>query len=65
MRNSEKEIKDANVRSALRDAASKGKLCVVSAVTGISEKKLNSILDGEFDIPYFESTVLQAHLSIR
>jgi hypothetical protein len=63
MRNSEKEIKDANIRAALRDAASKGKLCVVAAVVGLSEKKLNQIMDGEFDIPPFESSLLGTHLS--
>lgn len=63
MRNSRVEIEGANARAALRDAECKGKLCVVSAVTGISEKRLRDILNGEFDIPDFERTVLLSHIA--
>lgn len=63
MRNSKIEIEGAQVRAALRDAESKGKLCVVAAVAGISEKKLRDILCGEFDIPDFERGLLLTLMS--
>lgn len=63
MRNSQQEIEGARIRAALRDAGSKGKLCVVAAVTGIREKALMEILEGEFDIPDHQRIVLLAHLS--
>jgi len=63
MRNSQREIEGANIRAALRAPESKGKLCVVAAVTGIREKNLREILDGEFDIPDMQRNLLRIHLA--
>lgn len=63
MRNSANEVKDANIRLALRDADCKGRMSIVAAVTGIREKALREILDGEFDIPDRARIVLSAHLA--
>lgn len=65
MRNSEHEIKDAQIRSALRNAECKKKLCVVSAVVGIRESRLRKIMGGQFDIPAIERSLLGAHLNTR
>lgn len=63
MRNSQNEICDANIRSALRDAECKEKLCVVAAVVGITESRLRDILYGQFDIPAMERSLLAVHIA--
>ena len=63
MRNSPSEIKDAEIRLALRNAESKGQMGVVAAITGISKQHLSEIMVGEFDIPHRQRIVLSAHIN--
>lgn len=56
---------DIRIRSALRDADTKGQLPVVAAVTGIAggEKQLRKIMNGSDELSIMDRGMLSLHLS--
>ena len=58
------ELIDTKIRTALRDADSKGKLSVVAAVTGIfgGESELRKIMDSEDELDIMDRGMLAMHL---
>lgn len=58
------EATDTKIRTALRDADSKGKLNVVAAVTGIfgGESELRKIMDSEDELDIMDRGMLAMHL---
>lgn len=56
---------DDKIRTALRDADSKGKLGVVAAVVGIAggEKTLREIMNSEGELSIMDRGMLSIHLS--
>ena len=57
------DVIDKSIREAILDAKKKGKLSVVSAITCISESRLNAISKGE-EPEFMERQMLKAHISL-
>lgn len=55
--------KDQAIRAALHDADKKGRLIVVSAVTGISEPELRRIMKSTAPLSLMERASLGVHLA--